>query len=224
MSKPLAVLIASLVVIGLAAAGQAEPPFQNCAIPSRETARNTERATTCPECATELTCTDRPVLLGHSGGICFRATCPGVWALLHTRLDQASFDRRLFSYRHFQFREGWELKDQGTIEAGPAPVRELFLVLAGDLIELKLVEPEPKTRIEVRNLGYVKKGSVAELQQWLAYHAYWENSESQRRQRQQASGQAKADQAEPSTDCGSPEQLLSRIMAVGRSLGFPFLP
>jgi hypothetical protein len=117
------------------------------------------------------------VVLGYSQGVCFRASCAGVRALLHSRLDQASFRRRLFSYRHYQFRGYWDLKDQGTLEAGSATVRELFLVLPGDLIELKLTSPDSGARIEVQNLGYLKKGSLAELQQWLAYQSYGENLE-----------------------------------------------
>ena len=204
MSRFLAVSIVCLVLIGLARTSQAGPPWQNCAISSREFPLPAEPTSTGPDCAMELTCTDRPVLLGHSRGMCFRASCSGVWALLHTRLDQGTFGRKFFSYRHYQFREGWDLKDQGSIEAGAVTVRELFLVLAGDLIELKLAEPDPHTRIEVRNLGYVMKGTVAELQQWLAYQTYWENFDVQRRQQQQSSNQATTGQAERRAGCRSP--------------------
>jgi hypothetical protein len=224
MSRLFALLIGCLVVFAFAGTGQAESPSRNCAIPSRETPRHTEPTSTCPECATELTCTDRPVLLGHPRGMCFRAPCSGVWALLHTRLDQTSFDRRFFSYRQFQFGEGWDLKDQGTIEAGPVAVRELFLVLAGDLIEFTVAEPVPHARIEVRNLGYIRKGTVAELQQWLAYQTYWENLEGQRCQQPRSSNQDAKGRSDLRTGCGSQEGILSRVLAVRPVLGFPFSP
>jgi hypothetical protein len=133
--------------------------------------------TTAPECGIEMTCTPGPIQLGNSSGVCFRATCPGVWGILHQRTDQNSFRRRIFAYRHYAFRGYWDLKDQGLIESGPVRQRALFLVLPDDLIEFRLLEPDPYARIEVKDLGCVKKGSVEELQNWLAYRVYIENIE-----------------------------------------------
>ena len=116
------------------------------------------------------------MLLGYPQGVCFRATCPGIWGLIHTRADQASFRRRFFTYRHYSFRGYWDLKDQGVIEAGAAPVRELFLVLPEDLIEFKLTDPDCYARIEIRKLGYIKTGNVRELQEWLACNSYMEKA------------------------------------------------
>jgi len=130
-----------------------------------------------PECGIEMTCTAGPMQLGTSSGVCFRATCPGVWGILHQRTDQYSFRRRIFAYRHYAFRGYWDLKDQGVIESGPVRQRALFLVLPDDLIEFRLLEPDPYAQIEVRDLGYVKKGSMEELQNWLAYRVHIENLE-----------------------------------------------
>jgi hypothetical protein len=68
------------------------------------------------------------------------------------------------------------LKDQGVIEAGATPVRELFLVLPEDLIEFKLTDPDCYARIEIRKLGYIKTGNLRELQEWLAYNSYLEKA------------------------------------------------
>jgi hypothetical protein len=122
----------------------------------------------------EITCTDKPVQLGFSGGVIFRATCPGIWAITHQRIDESSFRRRFFSYRHYTFKGYWEIKDQGMIESIQNPTRELFMVLPEDLIEFKLLEPDCFTRIDVKNIGFVKKGSICELQEWLAYNSYME--------------------------------------------------
>lgn len=122
----------------------------------------------------EITCTDKPVQLGFSGGVIFRATCPGIWAITHQRIDESSFRRRFFSYRHYTFKGYWEIKDQGMIESIQNPSRELFMVLPEDLIEFKLLEPDCLTRIDVKNIGFVKKGSICELQEWLAYNSYME--------------------------------------------------
>ncbi|MFH0960330.1 MAG: hypothetical protein V1897_16680 [Pseudomonadota bacterium] len=124
--------------------------------------------------AIEITCTDKPVQLGFSGGVIFRATCPGIWAITHQRIDESSFRRRFFSYRHYTFKGYWQIKDQGMIEAIHNPSRELFMVLPEDLIEFKLLEPDCFTRIDVKNIGYVKKGPICELQEWLAYQSYME--------------------------------------------------
>lgn len=122
----------------------------------------------------EITCNDKSVQLGFSGGVIFRATCPGIWAITHQRIDESSFRRRLFSYRHYTFKGYWQIKDQGMIESIHNVTRELFMVLPEDLIEFKLLEPDCLTRIDVKNIGYVKKGSICELQEWLAYHSYME--------------------------------------------------
>ncbi len=122
----------------------------------------------------EITCTDKPVQLGFSGGVVFRATCPGIWAITHQRIDESSFRRRFFSYRHYTFKGYWEIKDQGMIESIHNPSRELFMVLPEDLIEFKLLEPDCFARIDVKNIGFVKKGSICELQEWLAYNSYME--------------------------------------------------
>ena len=220
MSRLYNIMIICFLLVGLVRTGEAGPPLQKCAVPGSERTCNTQPTSAPPSCGIELTCTDKPALLGYSQGVCFRATCAGVWALLHTRLDQASFRRRLFSYRHYQFRRDWELKDQGTIEAGPATVRELFLVLPEDLIELKLADPDPYAKIEVKNLGYIKKGSVAELQQWLAYQTYIENLEANREQRSESPHQAATDPRSMPNWCG-PQGVLSGVLSLGRTLGLP---
>jgi hypothetical protein len=214
------IMVTCLVVIGVARMGEAGSPLEKCSTPFSQITCNTQPKSSDPACGIEFTCTDKPILLGYSQGVCFRATCPGVWALLHTRLDQASFRRRLFSYRHYQFRGNWELKDQGTIEAGPATVRELFLVLQDDLIELKLADPDPYAKIEVKNLGYIKKGSVAELQQWLAYQTYIENLEANRQQSSESQHQAATDPRSLPNWCG-PQGFLSGAFSLGRTLGLP---
>jgi len=129
-----------------------------------------------PECGIELTCLGHPVRLGYSSGVCFRASCPGVWGIVHERVDQASFRRRLLTYRHYTFKGYWELKDQGVIESGPVRQRALFLVLPDDLIEFRLLDPDPYAKIDLNELGYLKKGCVAELQGWLAYRVYMDDT------------------------------------------------
>ena len=175
-SRVLPALIAALLLLATVGTAQAGPPLQKCAIQSPETPACGPGTSPQPECSIELTCTDKPVLLGNPQGVCFRATCPGIWGLIHKRADQASFRRRFFTYRHYAFRGYWELKDQGVIEAGPAPVRELFLVLPEDLIEFKLTDPDCHARIEIRRLGYIKTGNVRELQEWLACNSYMEKA------------------------------------------------
>jgi hypothetical protein len=167
------VIFLSLGILGMAQAG---PPLQKCAIQPPGPTEFTSQRLPQPECGLELTCTDKPVLLGNPQGVCFRATCPGIWGLIHTRADQASFRRRFFTYRHYAFRGHWDLKDQGVIEAGPAPLRELFLVLPEDLIEFKLAEPDCHARVEIRKLGYIKTGNLCELQEWLAYNSSMEKA------------------------------------------------
>lgn len=215
------IIVACFLLAGLVGDGEAGPLLQKCSIPGSDKACGPQQGSQRPSCGIEITCTDKPVLLGYSEGVCFRATCPGVWALLHTRLDQASFRRRFFSYRHYQFRGNWELKDQGTIEAGAATVRELFMVMPDDLIELKLADPDPCARVEVRNLGYIKKGTIAELQHWLAYQVYVENYEANRRQAQAAEDQNPTQPNGPAHWC-TPQGGLYDLLALGRCLGLPF--
>lgn len=220
MVRLYAVIIVLLLLTGFVPAGEAGSPLQKCAIPGSDQACGSQQNSSAPSCSIEITCTDKPVLLGYSQGVCFRATCPGVWALLHSRLDQASFRRRFFTYKHYQFRGSWELKDQGMIEAGAATVRELFLVLPDDLIELKLADPDPCARVEIRNLGYIKKGSVAELQQWLAYQVYLENLQANRRETAASTDQSMSQPGNPSNWCGQ-QGALSGLLSVGRMLGLP---
>jgi len=169
-------LLAAILSSGIVRTAQAGPALQKCAIEPLQAPGAQGQTSPQPECGLELTCTDKSVLLGHSQGVCFRATCPGIWGLIHKRADQASFRRRFFTYRHYAFKGYWELKDQGVIEAGAVPIRELFLVLPEDLIEFKLTDPDCNTKIEIRKLGYIKTGSLCELQQWLAYNSYMEKA------------------------------------------------
>lgn len=163
----------SIVIVLAALVAVAGEPLKKCVI-QNPSAGCGDRSRSGPSCSIELTCTDKPVQLGYSDGVCFRATCPGIWGLIHKRSDQASFRSRVFTYRHYAFRGTWDLKDQGAIESIVTPCRELFLVMPEDLIELKLRDPDPNAAIEVVNLGYVKKGSLEELQKWLAYQIYLE--------------------------------------------------
>ncbi len=128
-----------------------------------------------PRCAIELTCTDGFVKLGYQDGVCFRATCPGVWALIHRRTDESSFRRRFLSYRHYRFKGYWQLVDQGILESGPVDLRELFMVLPEDLIEFRMAVPDCHAKVEVRNLGYIKKGTINELKAWLACQTHMAN-------------------------------------------------
>ncbi len=127
-----------------------------------------------PKCSMDITCLDETVLLGNQLGVCIRADCPGIVAILHQRSDEASFRRRFISYRHFAFEGDFVLKDRGTIESGPVRTRELFLVLPGDVIELRTEGEDCLAKIDVRNLGYVKKGNLCELQNWLAEKTFME--------------------------------------------------
>jgi hypothetical protein len=172
------VIVATALSLSLIVwAAQAGPSFQKCSIPPPETPRAQDQRSSQPECGLELTSTDKPVLLGYPQGACFRATCPGIWDLIHTTADQASYRRRLFTYRQHTFRGYWDLKDQGVIKDGAAPVRELFLVLPEDLIEFKLTDPDCYARIEIRNLGYMKTGNLHELHGWLAHNSCIEKAE-----------------------------------------------
>jgi hypothetical protein len=168
------IIVATGAVLVAVSLGVAGDPLQKCLMPGTQQPSCGQDRATGPRCAIELTCTDKPVQLGYSDGVCFRATCPGIWGLMHKRIDQASFRRRHFTYRHYTFNGTWALKNQGAIESGTMPLRELFLVLPDDLIELKLRDPDANAAIEITNLGYIKKGSVAELKKWLAYNIYLE--------------------------------------------------
>ncbi len=159
-------VIPILMVILLAGNVSAGPPLQKCYIGPPRTCSPPPLPK--PRCGIELTCTDGFVRLGYPDGACFRATCPGVWALIHRRMDQKSFRRRFITYRHYHFVGYWKLKDQGMLETGPVPLRELFLVLPEDLIVFRMAAPDCNAEIQVRNFGYIKKGSVQELQLWLA--------------------------------------------------------
>ncbi|MFH1112704.1 MAG: hypothetical protein V1792_02170 [Pseudomonadota bacterium] len=156
----------------MAASPQAGPPLTPCSVEGPSAQSPPGRTDSQPKCGIELTCTDKPVLLGYSDGVCFRATCPGVWAVLHKRLDQASFRKRIWTYRHYTFKGYWELKDQGAVQSGPVELREMFLVLPDDLIEFRLQDCDKYARIELRNLGYVKRGDLCELKEWLAAQSY----------------------------------------------------
>ena len=163
--------ILGVVSLPLFASGQT---LQKCAIPAACAQPSQERSAPQPSCGVEITCTDKPVQLGYGSGVCFRATCPGVWALIHKRVDQASFRRRYITYRHYSFNGNWNLKDQGVIESRINSFRELFLVLPDDLIQFELRDPDCNSAVEVANLGYIKRGSVDELRKWLAYNVYLE--------------------------------------------------
>ena len=211
-----AVALSWSVIVWTAQAGQ---PLHECVVRPLETSGAQDQRSSQPECGLELTCTDKPAMLGHSRGVCFRATCPGIWGLIHTRVDQTSFRRRFFTYRHYSFRGYWDLKDQGVIEAGAVPVRELFLVLPEDLIEFKLTDPDCYAKVEIRKLGYIKTGSVQELQKWLAYNSYMEKAG--------LNGNDPIPDHRPSAGC-SPgaswadqacRKTIGRMLSVGRSLG-----
>ena len=170
-----------------------------------------------------MTCTDRPVQLGYSDSVCFRATCPGIWALIHRRVDQVSFRRRFITYRHHSFRGTWELKDSGVVESGVAPLRELFLVLPDDLVELKLRDPDSNSVVEVSNLGYIKRGGISELKKWLAYNVYLERPERIEAGARSQNGYPSSRPC-PTASEGLAGAILSGIFSVGRCIGLPFCP
>ncbi|MGC9030291.1 MAG: hypothetical protein ACP5LD_11525 [Desulfomonilaceae bacterium] len=205
----IAIVSAPLLVFG----GE---PLQKCTIPDQYSGCGDRQTRSGPTCAIELTCADKPLQLGYSDAVCFRATCPGIWALVHKRADQASFRSRVFTYRHYAFKGMWDLKDQGAIESIVTPCRELFLVMPEDLIELKLRDPDPYAAIEVINLGYIKKGSLEELQKWLAYQIYLERPTFRKAQSGDASSSSKG-------GCfpfdgrilANPWAVLSRVLGLG---------
>lgn len=214
-------ILAALSLLGVVWTAQAGPPLQQCTIqPSAMPAAERQRSSR-PECGLELTCTDKPVLLGYPQGVCFRATCPGIWGVIHRRADQSSFRRRFISYRHFTFRGYWELKDRGTLAAGPVPLRELFLVLPDDLIEFKLTDPDCHARVEIRKLGYIKTGSLCELQKWLAYHSYLEKA-GLNAERTAADGGVRSNRS-TGPGCLDPvyASTIGRVFSLGRAIGLP---
>ncbi len=146
----------------------------SCADEATHCRQRPESSRAAPECALDITCLDQPVRLGNRAGACLRADCPGVVAVLHQRSDEASFRRRFFSYRHFAFEGQYVLKDRGVLESGPVRARELFFVLPGDVIEFKIDGEDCLAKIDVQSLGYLKKGSLCELQHWLAEKTFME--------------------------------------------------
>lgn len=218
------VLFLIIIVIAstglLVSVGIAGEPLQKCSIPGikPDSGRGASRG---PSCGIEITCTDKPIQLGYSDGVCFRATCPGVWGLMHKRADQASFRRRYFTYRHYSFNGTWELKSQGAIESGLAAFRELFLVLPDDLIEFKLQDPDLNAAIEVTNLGYIKKGSVDELKKWLAYNVYLERPVFQGAGNGSGNNQG-IDPWYPASAYGYANVIVQPIHFMGRVLGLPW--
>lgn len=204
----------------LVSVGIAGEPLQKCSIGGAQPdfSRGASRG---PSCGIEITCTDKPIQLGYSDGVCFRATCPGIWALLHKRTDQASFRRRYLTYRHYAFTGTWELKNQGGIESGPAAFRELFLVLPDDLIEFKLQDPDLNAAIEITNLGYIKKGTVDELKKWLAYNVYLEKPIFQSAENDSGNNQVVGPWY-PASPYGYADIVVQPINHIGRILGLPW--
>lgn len=165
--------IATVSILGLLCSGAgAGPRLLECAIPPHSQRCDSVQQNPKPQCGVELTCTDKPVQLGYSDGVCFRATCPGIWAVLHRRVDQSSFRRRIWTYSHYTFTGYWSLKDQGAIQSSPVQLREVFLVMPDDLIEFRLRDCDQYARVELRNLGYIKRGDLCELKKWLAEQSY----------------------------------------------------
>ncbi len=162
----------AVVLIAGASSGFAQS-LQKCSFPATNSQQN-QKSRSQPSCSIEISCTDRPVQLGYGMGVCFRATCPGVWALVHKRNDQASFRKRIITYRHYNFAGTWNLRDQGAVESVHTQARELFMVMPDDLIQFELNDPDCNAQVEVINLGYIKKGTVEELNNWFAYNNYME--------------------------------------------------
>lgn len=221
-------IITAIGILGLVltmgvSTGMAGNKLTKCFLQNRPpSCERQDRSRQGPTCGIELTCTDKPVQLGYGDGVCFRASCPGIWALMHKRADQASFRRRIFTYRHYRFAGYWELKDQGAIESGASPLRELFLVLPDDLIEFKLKDPDVYAAVEVRNLGYIKKGSVKELKAWLAYNIYLERPDME-----QGNGASRTSCPKRTVPGGGLRDWLNTgviggLFSVGRYLCYPF--
>ena len=138
-----AIIIAALYTMAILVGGSmadvyAESSLVKCGVKPVSYCKPTRSAQ--PRCAIELTCTDKFVKLGNPDGVCFRPTCPGVWALIHRSTNQNSFRRKFITYRHYTFVGYWQLKDQGVLESSTLPTRELFLVLS-DLIGRVIVPP-----------------------------------------------------------------------------------
>lgn len=163
-----------MLILGLGVTDGCCQSLQKCSFPMTKQSAIGGLSRSQPSCALEITCTDKPIQLGYGMGVCFRATCPGIWALVHKRNDQASFRKRIITYRHYNFAGSWNLKDQGAVESVHNQIRELFLVMPDDLIQFELNDPDCNAQVEVINLGYIKKGTIEELKNWFAYNNYME--------------------------------------------------
>ncbi len=199
-----------------------ESRLQKCTLApqAQDLSQGQRRRAPQPRCGIEMTCTDSFIQVGYSDGVCFRSSCPGIWAIMHRRVDQASFRRRLITYRHYHFQGYWELKSQGTLESGLVPLRELFLVLPDDLIEFRLAEPDCLAKVELKNFGYVKKGSLCELQKWLARHRYLANVQENFSGLQRGGGLPGPPVCVPGRNRSSPAGIFSALYRLGSCLGF----
>ena len=199
-----------------------ESRLQKCTLApqAQDLSQGQRRRAPQPRCGIEMTCTDGFIQVGYSDGVCFRASCPGIWAILHRRVDQASFRRRLITYRHYHFQGYWELKSQGTLESGLVTLRELFLVLPDDLIEFRLADADCLAKVELKNFGYVKKGSVCELQKWLARHRYLANVQEDFSSLQRGGGHPQPPFCVPGWNRSSPAGIFSALYSLGSRLGF----
>ncbi|MFC1836799.1 hypothetical protein ACFL2Q_19095 [Thermodesulfobacteriota bacterium] len=218
-----------LVLIGYVTnSSLAGPPMGACPIDRQSPQCATDQSDDQPRCKIEITCTDKPIQLGYSGGVCFRASCPGVWAVLHRRTDQASFRKRIWTYRHYTFKGYWQLKDQGAIQSGPVLLRELFLVGPDDLIEFRLRDCDKYARVELQNLGYVKRGDFCELKKWLAKQSYRNGPALIASARDRLKREAEDRVRKPCNVRGAPwpiqfgEELLFGLASACRSIGLPF--
>ncbi len=107
-----------------------------------------------PECGLELTCTDSRCCWAILMGCVFGATCPGIWGLIHTRADQASFRRRFFTFRHFRFQWAVGIERSGVIQAGSFPCsRTVRWFRLGPHRVQACPIPIVNTKIEIRKLG-----------------------------------------------------------------------
>jgi hypothetical protein len=199
-----------------------ESRLQKCTLApnAQDLSQGQRRRASQPRCGIEMTCTDGFIQVGYSDGVCFRASCPGIWAILHRRVDQASFRRRLIIYRHYNFQGYWELKSQGTLESGLVTLRELFLVLPDDLIEFRLADPDCLAKVELKNFGYVKKGSICELQKWLARHRYFANVQEDFSLVRRGRGLTSPSDCIPGWSKRSSHWIFSTLYSLGSCLGF----
>ena len=148
--------------------------------------------------------------------------------MLHKRVDQASFRRRIWTYRHFTFKGYWELKDQGAIQSGPVEIREVFLVAPDDLIEFRLRDPDPYARVEFRNIGYLKRGDLCELKKWVAWQSFREGPALIQAARDRWQRESKT--AGGTAACNRPvrtpfnlgDGFLGGLVSTCRNLGLPF--